>query len=48
MQIRDEFAYEETAGERGLVKEPIGFMTSARKVAERLDRKCDGGHAHVH
>ena len=31
----------------GLVKKPTGLMTSSRHIANELDRRCDGGHAHV-
>ena len=34
-------------GEMGLVKKPIGFMTSSRCVAKELDKRCDGGRSHV-
>ena len=34
-------------GEMGLVKKPTGFMTSSKHIAIELDKKCDGGHAHV-
>ena len=31
----------------GLVKEPTGFMTSSKHIANELDNRFDGGHAHV-
>ena len=34
-------------GERGLVKQPTGFLSSSRCVRQELDRKCTVGHAHV-
>ena len=38
----------ETYGDRGLVKKPMGFMTSSKCVAAQLDRRCNGKHDHVH
>ena len=35
------------SGDHGLVKKPRGFLTSARFVAEQLNRKCRGDHDHV-
>ncbi len=31
----------------GLVKKPIGFMTSSQFLLNELDKKCPGGHDHV-
>ena len=35
-------------GEKKPVMKPTGFMTSAWKVAEELELRCDGSHEHVH
>ncbi len=34
-------------GEKGLVKNPTGFMSSSRYIIQELDRKCTGDHDHV-
>ncbi len=31
----------------GLVKKPTGFLTSSKYIAIELDKRCDGGHAHL-
>lgn len=36
------------SGERGMVKKPTGFMTTAKCMADQLNRQCDGSHSHVH
>ena len=36
------------AGDRGMVKKPNGFLTSAKCIAEQLDKQCDKSHSHVH
>lgn len=35
-------------GEKGLVKKPTGFMSSAECIVAELARRCDGSHQHVH
>ena len=38
---------DEKGGDRGLVKKPTGFLTSARHVAAQLDVQCKQNHDHV-
>ena len=33
---------------RGLVKKPTGFLTNSEHMKNQLDKKCLGGHRHVH
>ena len=40
--------WESKEGDKGLAKKPTGFMTSAPRVAEKLAKRCTGGHEHVH
>ena len=32
----------------GLVQKPTGFLTNSEIMASRLQKKCLGGHKHVH
>ena len=32
----------------GSVRKRTVFITNAKKIAERLDRKCDSKHRHIH
>ena len=38
---------EEKNGKMGLVKQPTGFMTSSKCIAQALNVRCTGGHDHV-
>ena len=46
-QFRMTSHIEHRGGEVGLVKKPIGFMSSSRLILDELNEKCPGGHDHV-
>ena len=38
---------DEKNGKTGLVKQPTGFMTSSKCIAQALNVRCTGGHDHA-
>ena len=46
-QFRMTSHIEHRGGEMGLVKKPIGLMTSSKRFMDELNTKCEGGHDHV-